>query len=628
MTSIFSVSCSYGLIIPTQLIDYRRNNLILAVLTIRVVRESGAISVYLPLKWFGRSIFRQLNAWIGLALLFIFFTLGFITYYNYYHLIQIREQELLNYRTQKVRDDLQQTLEQFKRETVSLYNTRTSNVSQGLNRYFLPPNIPSPDEASKQYEQLMDIRNYLTTVLNRNPNVVDISFYRLTDKQTFRVGQLDPNYSIDDSFFIGLPRTFQFPFIGTMNMKQLGSTEKPYLYIVSPIFDIEAIKDNKVYGYFTIVLNPQLFYRYFQNGHGSDGRLMVYHENKLLLDSHKLDAKPQTAKTDGQLVSETSLKDYGIKIVGMESKNDVRSTLTKIQLTISAILLFTWLICLFVISSIQRFMTRRMNLLLAHFKKMQMDPFVEPLTDNGKDEISFLVNRFNQLTSQLQEYINRITSVTLQKHNAEFYALKMQINPHFLFNTLESLRMQAISQKHVSLGDKLYILGKLFRWILKSDKEIIPIAEELQFVENYLDLYNLGKSNRIELEVSSALDLTRYDMLKFSFQPIIENAIQHGELDKMEEPLIRIRVYNEHQYQYIEILNNGLSASAETIAWLSKDLEMPYEIMRDNHLGLKNVHERIRSYYGADYGLHIIPAEDGFSFGVMIRLPLTPSSGL
>jgi two-component system sensor histidine kinase YesM len=574
-------------------------------------------------KYIGRFIFRKLNLGIGISLLVVFILLGVLTYSSFYKLLEQREQQLLNMRTENLKLHLTDMIERFKRETISIYKDKFNNQSTGINEYFLSGNVPKADDEQGNLAERNFLNGVISAMLSRNPDASSFSFYRIEDQKVFvQTGnqQIQINYGFDfPAFFASLPRDYNNPYIGKAD--GFLNTNRAMIYIANPIFDLLSIQPNKVHGYYMMTVDVASLSDSFLTKENPDSQLVINKNGKLLVNVVSQGSSPLSIRDS--LQSTITLEQYDLEIMGLKSKNSIQSNLNDITLSIILILCIALPLCLLLISIIQTIVVKRLTLLMQHFKIVQTNPFSAPMLVQGDDEISELMLRFNRMTENLQEHINQVYVTDIQKRNAEYVALKMQINPHFLFNTLESLRMQSIKNGQRMLGEKLYYMGKLFRWMMKIYDDIIPISEELQYMEYYLDLFNMGKTNTIRLEIHSELSLNNSYMLKFSLQPIIENAILHGNLEGHEDPTITLHITRQDDILVIDIHNNGNGISPEQVTKLTEMLDSPH-YLPEKHLGLKNIHERIKNYFGETYGLFILAqnSEQIERFGLQMRIPI------
>ncbi|WP_309119892.1 histidine kinase [Paenibacillus sp.] len=566
-------------------------------------------------RWIGRYVFRKLNTGVALCLFIVFIAIGYITYSRFYDMLETRERDLLELRTDHLSRQLDAFITQFKRESISFYPIgREASTSY---QYFLPDSVPQDENASiTERNAFSNLQSYL---LERNPQAMTVILYRSADRRLFektRYPSAQRSAAFDfPAFFDGLPRDYSFPYIGATN-RFFQNLERPVLYFVNPIFDFRTIHPSRPQGYFVMGIDSRSLFELFRGGDKRGLELEILRDGVPLMQN-----RSNVSGSDASFIrSISALPQYGLEVVGGFDKRSIQAEVRKLAYVIFAGMLIAWLVCVFLIHYILRFVIRRLKDLVQHFKKVQTNPFAEPMVRAGEDEIGDLIERFNRMTGELQQYINRVYVAEVQKSNAEYFALKMQINPHFLYNTLESLRMQAVVRKQPDLANKLFSLGRLYRWILKTDADEIPVEEELQYTRYYLELLMMGKSKQIELEANSPFDLRDCYMPKFSLQPIIENALLHGELEKSEQPRIRLAIRDEGPYRCIEISDNGKGAAPEAKAMVNEGLQAK-TVFRDNHLGLKNIHERIRAYYGEPYGLSVNVSGEGEGFSLVMRLP-------
>lgn len=566
-------------------------------------------------KFIGRFVFRKLTLGIGAALLLAFVLIGMLTYYRFYDLLEERENDLLKIRTEMLREELAEMITQFKRESIAIYPL--SGDTPGYYSRFLPEGMPSTEgEAIEERKYFTGLQSYM---LERNPGMMSVLMARSADGQRFHKSRypsavLNADFDLE-RLFGELPRTYEYPFVGRAD-GLYRNIDRPLLYLVNPLFDFSDIRNDNVQGYFMTVIDSLTLFGKFKTGENRDSRMLIRGNGGILLDSEE----GEELREDGMLLASSDLPQYGLSVVGIVSKASIQNTLSEITLLIVGALFAIWMGCLLLIHYILGFVIKRLKGMTQHFKRVQANPFAEPLEKSGNDEIGDLIDRFNRMTRELQDYINRVYVADVQRSNAEYLALKMQINPHFLYNTLESLRMQAVIGKQPEMANKLFYLGRLYRWLLKTESEEIPVEEELRYTQYYLDLLLMGKTKQIELEAESEEDLRDCRMPKFSLQPIVENAILHGELEQADDPTILLRITREANARLIEIWNNGKGATLEEQAKLADWLNAKHVIPKE-HLGLKNIHERIRSYYGEPYGLFVKPTPPEEGFALIMKLP-------
>ncbi|MBP3965520.1 sensor histidine kinase [Paenibacillus sp. DLE-14] len=224
----------------------------------------------------------------------------------------------------------------------------------------------------------------------------------------------------------------------------------------------------------------------------------------------------------------------------------------------------------------------------------------------NKDEIGVLGTQFNRMLRRIKDLIDEIYVIQNRKNEAELEALQSQINPHFIYNTLETIRMKAILNDDNDVADMTFILGKLMQYSINRGKEMVTVQEELQHLGNYLDLLKYRFKNQFQWEADLPPEVLSYHMLKLTFQPIVENAILHGVEGKKAKVHIRVYATLESELLHIHIQDEGNGINPHTLRHLQHYLNGQTEQTEmKSGIGLKNVNERIKLRYGNSYGVAI-----------------------
>lgn len=239
-----------------------------------------------------------------------------------------------------------------------------------------------------------------------------------------------------------------------------------------------------------------------------------------------------------------------------------------------------------------------------------------PIT-NENDEINYISQNFNDMCKSLSEHIEKSYLAELNQKSAEMEALQNQINPHFLYNTLESIRMKAICNGDKEVGKMIYTLAFLFRKQVK-EKNFITIKSELEYCEKYLEIFKFRYDEKFEYNVDCEEELLDNEIIKFTLQPLIENYFVHGISLENYDNKLSIVIKSEKKDVIISIKDNGNGISEERVKDLNNMLEK--RIKLDESIGLLNVHERIAIRYGKDYGVKLINNEDK-GIMVVVKLP-------
>ena len=244
-------------------------------------------------------------------------------------------------------------------------------------------------------------------------------------------------------------------------------------------------------------------------------------------------------------------------------------------------------------------------------------------TYESKDEIGILSKQFNKMVNRVQQLIEEVYKEQLLKQKTELKFLRMQINPHFLYNTLESINWLARMKGVPEVGKMIKALGDLMRASISGD-DLVSIEEEIKNINNYLMIQKLRYGEKVKTEINIKQDVAAFIIPKLTLQPIVENAIVHGIEAKEGDGNIIICADRLDGKVVISVKDDGVgmeSDLAETI------LEQDFETDKGDatHIGLKNVDRRIKMYYGKQYGLHISSAP-GEGTTIQILFPYTKIS--
>ncbi|AIQ29002.1 MULTISPECIES: sensor histidine kinase [unclassified Paenibacillus] len=239
---------------------------------------------------------------------------------------------------------------------------------------------------------------------------------------------------------------------------------------------------------------------------------------------------------------------------------------------------------------------------------------------NSKDEIGELYTVFISMIDDLKRLMQDIRISEQAKREAELTALQAQIRPHFLYNTLNTIKYLANLNGVPNIEEVSGSLIELMRGVLGNSSEFLTVREELDYVNCYMSIVKYKYMEPITVQVQVEDDeLLECRVLKLMLQPIVENAILHGVVPSARGGLILIRVYGEGGDLFIEIMDNGPGMSREKMRLL---LESGREgsASRFSGIGVRNVHERICRMYGEPYGITLF-SEEGLYTKVVIRLP-------
>ena len=234
------------------------------------------------------------------------------------------------------------------------------------------------------------------------------------------------------------------------------------------------------------------------------------------------------------------------------------------------------------------------------------------------NEIGVLGNSFNIMISRIHQLMDENIREQQQKRKSELKALRNQINPHFLYNTLDSIIWMAEGGKNKEVVMMTSSLAKLLRQSISNEDEMIPLWKEIEYTKSYLTIQKMRYKNKLEFSMEISPDIREERILNLILQPIVENAIYHGIKNKAGKGLIQITGRIQEDDILLEVADNGVGMTQDMVQHIF-DMSREYEKKKNGGVGIYNVHLRIRLYYGEKYGLTFL-SKEGEGTVVKIRL--------
>lgn len=267
-------------------------------------------------------------------------------------------------------------------------------------------------------------------------------------------------------------------------------------------------------------------------------------------------------------------------------------------------------------------LTKPLKRLLKRVNDISKGDFERDISLERDDEMGILGSGINEMAVNINELLKRLLDEEREKRKLELKVLQNQVNPHFLYNTLNSIKWMATVQKADGIRDMVSALGRLLRDIARGTSEKVPLREELSLLEDYVYIQRVRYKGKIKVlyEVDEAL--LDYKIIKFTLQPLVENAIFHGIEPKRDAGRIVISASIDGIDMVLCVEDDGMGMSEEQISALFSDNGKEEDNNRGlSGIGVKNVNERIKLTYGKEYGLRIESEETKYT-KVFIRIPL------
>lgn len=277
----------------------------------------------------------------------------------------------------------------------------------------------------------------------------------------------------------------------------------------------------------------------------------------------------------------------------------------------------------FLINVIVKRLLRQFYEILKSIRQIQKGDLGVRIENCGSDEMGEMGTQINKMLDRIEQLMKENIDREMLAKNSQIRALQNQINAHFIYNVLESIKMMAEIDEEYMISDAITSLGSLLRYSIKWTSGNVRVEEEMEYIRNYLMLINLRFDYEIYLSLNLPEEIMRQEIPKMSIQPIVENAIYHGIEDIAEDTNIYIKGTIQEGTCMIEISDAGRGMSDEEVERLKRKIagEVETDGGSGSGIGLKNVQDRIRMSFGEEYGIDIA-SKLGCYTKVTVRVPM------
>lgn len=263
---------------------------------------------------------------------------------------------------------------------------------------------------------------------------------------------------------------------------------------------------------------------------------------------------------------------------------------------------------------------KRLYKIISAVKQVRTGDLMPSIEVYGNDEVGVLAYNFRQMMKTIDTLIKESVNKEIITKEAELKALKTQIDAHFLYNTLENIRMMALVEENYMVSDCLASLGDMMRYNMKWNNEFVSLSEEISHIKNYISLMTLRYDFEIILKIDIDAEFLNGEILKLTIQPLVENAVKHGISEKLmsENGIVSISVEIDETYLYLNVKDDGKGMDISKVHELQNHING--NVDKRYGLGLKNVSDRIKLFYGKQYGI-TIEAKEGCYTQITLKLP-------
>lgn len=489
------------------------------------------------------------------------------------------------------------------------------------------------------------ISSYLQDTCNANEFICDIFIVDYGDQEVFfsssvagRDASLDYDFFQKDVFGDGLVnnKTKILPNHIPDYISSSSVNKHPVISFGIYLFDENALRFDKPLGFIVINVWADHFKAAYRNDGSLNGTVYVLSPDGLTLfdssgvytgkdfpyEKYAMRSKADIRTNDAYIVNKQSSDLTGFSFLNIVDRRVIGEQVSEMRRSIYGVILSCVLLTLFISILSAALFSRRIRRLIHNMQDIERGKFDTRIAVRSNDEIGYLEHSFNDMSRKLEEYIQNVYVFQIKTKSAELKALQSQINPHFLFNTLESIRMNALINKDAKTAKMIHILGNMFRWNIKMEGMFADLQEEIDYASAYIELQKLRYDDAFELVLDIHADTLALGVPKLILQPLVENAISHGLSGMISGGVIRIAAaLGSDAVLILTVSDNGRGMDEDAIRRITAGLDRPEAELDDQYnIGLCNVHQRIRILFGEGYGLSV-KGQKNRGATIEIRMP-------
>ncbi len=381
------------------------------------------------------------------------------------------------------------------------------------------------------------------------------------------------------------------------------------------LFDSNSVRFDVPIGMAVINVKADFFEAAYKDSEGFQGNIVVVDRNNYTLfdscgvyeggmfpfHSFKADDLAGLTSNDQYVVNKLYSDKMGLTFIGVVDRRAVEAEANGIRLSIYNVIGICIVGTLLISLISASLFTRRIRSLVKNMQDVEGGNLSTRIALSAHDEIGYLEQSFNAMCERLEEYIKNVYIFEIKTKTAELRALQAQINPHFLFNTLESIRVTAQLDGTVQTAKMVHILGNMLRRNMQTKGVFADLKEEADYVHSYIELQRLRYDNIFDVSIDIEPVALRLGVPKLMLQPLVENAIQHGLSKTTAGGHIDIRGYVSTGSLKLEVSDNGKGMDSQTVAQIVANLQ----VSNDENIALNNIHQRLAILFGEGCGLEI-----------------------
>ncbi len=305
--------------------------------------------------------------------------------------------------------------------------------------------------------------------------------------------------------------------------------------------------------------------------------------------------------TEQMIISVNTIQGTRWRIATFSNITELSDVKLSNNLYMIAVILVASIVTISLSSLLTKQVTKPLNELKNHMSNLRhSDHLYQEVKITGQQEIVVLADAYNDMIREIRRLLNRLVEEQNEKRKTELIALQTQINPHFLYNTLDSIVWLSEKKENEKVIDMVIALSRFFRISISRGRDIIDLDMEIKHAKYYLRIQKIRYSDAFDYVFDVDADILKEEVVKLVIQPLLENAINHG-MQPGVKGSITLKAYKLDNVIHIAVTNSGYGLTDDQITEIYRKIE------EESHqsIGLKNVVQRLKLYYGKQSGLHI-----------------------
>lgn len=392
--------------------------------------------------------------------------------------------------------------------------------------------------------------------------------------------------------------------------------------------------DTSYVGYGVFLINTDYFSAIFESSRGTKNFAIV--KNNLLYFATNYDLKVSGKmiteernfwyQDKNYYVSSTVPDEDGWIISCIMSTSQLTESIQYLPYMILAISIFSLIIAYIISFFVTRRITAGVNNLAYGYQRAARGALDIKLSVIDEDEVGEMTILFNKMVEEIATLIKEVkeqehlkSEALIRQMEFQYNALQSQLNPHFLYNSLEIINSSAKMEGNYAISEVVCTLGRLLRVAMETNVKMVPLSDELAYTKDYLEIYKLTHSGEVVLDINVEDELLGVEVPKLLLEPLVENALIHGFKGVNDFRIITIDCFVDSQLIYIQIQDNGIGMSEEEINNLQNSLQL--DDSNSAHIGVESVYKRLKILYGKRCDFSFV-SEKGNGTVFTLQLPL------